>query len=241
MQKRIAEVLLHLNQEFYDAFAEAFSDSRTESEPGMDRVLAQVGSGESVLDLGCGQGRLANLLPPACRYVGIDYSTEMLKIAKARAEDSDCSRVRFLAADLVNDPWSERLDDTFDWVFLRAVLHHIPGHHYRQDLVRRAAVVVKPGGHLVLANWQFLKIDRLRRRILPWRVIGLDASDVEDNDYLLDWRRQGRGFRYVHLVNDAETRTLASAAGLTINQTFLADGHTNDLTLYAVLVKPDTA
>ncbi|MGC9469077.1 MAG: class I SAM-dependent methyltransferase [Anaerolineae bacterium] len=237
MQESVAEKLLELNRRFYNQFAEAFSDSRGRTEPGFERVLAEMRPGERILDLGCGQGRLAYLVPAESPYVGVDYAESMLAVASERAEDRPGGALRFVEADLVADPWHESLDGPFDWIVLRAVLQHIPGYQNRQRVVRRAAQVLAPEGAVVMANWQFLQIERLRRRILPWSTIDLTEDDVEPGDYLLDWQRQGYGLRYVHLVDEAETARLASAAGLEISQMFRADGHTNDLTLYAILRK----
>lgn len=234
MQEKIAEKLLAVNRRFYDAFAETFSDSRAASEPGFERIVAQIRPGACVLDLGCGHGRLASLLPRDSTYVGVDSSAEMLRVAEESVLDGDVD-ARFIQADIVRDPWETSLTRAFDWVVLRAVLHHIPGYQNRRGVIARAAAVRAPEGRLAVANWQFLQIDRLRRRILPWSTIGLSSKDVEPGDYLLDWRRQGYGIRYVHLVDEDETRRLATDTGLTIEQLFRADGHTNDLTLYAVM------
>ncbi|MGC9346753.1 MAG: class I SAM-dependent methyltransferase, partial [Anaerolineae bacterium] len=185
-------------------------------------------------DLGCGPGRLALLLPPETLYVGVDYSSEILDLAR-EASQSAMARTRFVQADLLSDPWTERTSGNFDWVILRAVLHHIPGYENRLSILQRAAQMSAPGGHILLANWQFLKIERLRKRILPWETIGMEAQDVERGDYLLDWRRQGHGLRYVHLVDEEETLKLIAEAGLALDELYYADGHTNDLTLYALL------
>jgi hypothetical protein len=72
---------------------------------------------------------------------------------------------------------------------------------------------------------------------LPWETIDLTDEDVESGDYLLDWRRQGRALRYVHLVDEAETLKLITDAGLQVENLYYADGHTDDLTLYALAGK----
>ncbi len=41
-------------------------------------LLDQIEPGHHVLDLGCGQARLALLVPATCTYVGVDSSREML-------------------------------------------------------------------------------------------------------------------------------------------------------------------
>ena len=257
MEDITADRLLQLNREFYDTFAEAFTDSRAPTEPGFGRILQRVRPGAHVLDLGCGPGRLASLLPAGCSYTGVDYSAELLRAAaeshstKSASAGSDSANgtsvgpanVRFVQADLVSDPWPDLVrpdpgGDGYDWVILRAVLHHIPGFERRCRVVQRATGVLGPQGMVVIANWQFLRIERLRRRLLSWDQIGLQADDVDPGDYLLDWQRNGYGIRYVHLIDEAETHQLADHAELQIDELFFADGHTNDLTLYAILAPP---
>ena len=249
MEDSTADRLLQLNREFYDSFAEAFRDSRAPTEPGFERILKRVQPGARVLDLGCGQARLASLLPAGCSYTGVDYSVELLRAATGpQAADGQSAgraraNVRFVQADLAGDRWPDlvrpdKVADGYDWVVLRAVLHHIPGFERRCGVVRRAADVLGPRGLVVIANWQFLRIERLRRRLLSWEEIGLQASDVDPGDYLLDWQRNGYGVRYVHLIDEAETHQLADHAGLQIDELFFADGHTDDLTLYAILRPP---
>jgi hypothetical protein len=74
--------------------------------------------------------------------------------------------------------------------------------------------------------------------LLSWDAVGLLPDDIEPGDYLLNWKREGYGLRYVHLIDEEETASLAASVGLTIETLFRADGHNNNLTLYAVLRKP---
>jgi len=243
MREEVINLLTNLNRTFYDELAEVFAASRGAGEPGLERVLTQMQPRARVLDLGCGQGRVAAMLPAGCEYVGMDFSTEMLAIAERSAnnmENVERSSIvpRFIAGDLLEPDWPASLPSGYyDWIILRAVLHHIPGVENRQAVVRRAVEHLAPYGRLLLANWQFLEIERLHRRLLSWDVIGLQADDVEPGDYLLDWQREGYGIRYVHLIDEDEMLSLAERAGLTIETLFRADGHNNNLTLYAVLRK----
>lgn len=236
MREEVINLLNDLNRTFYDELAEVFTASRGASEPGLVRALAQAQPGARVLDLGCGQGRVAAMLPAGYEYVGMDFSTAMLAIAE-RAENTRHlgNMPRFVVGDLLDPAWPALVPGRYDWVILRAVLHHIPGAENRQAIITRAAGCLAPQGCLLLANWQFLEIERLRRRLLPWDVIGLLPDDVEPGDYLLNWQREGYGVRYVHLIDEDETATLATGAGLTVETLFRADGHHNNLTLYAVM------
>lgn len=242
MDKHVRDHLRDLNHVFYDTFAGSFSASRAETEPGFERILARIEPGSSVLDLGCGQARLARLLPANCTYVGVDYSEGMIQRAQDAIHPTNGApttapgvSTRFIAADLVDGAWQSRVGSDFNWIMLRAVLQHVPEYASRRQVVRHACALLARQGRLVLANWQFLQIERLRRRILPWSWIGLTSQDVEPGDYLLDWRRQGHGLRYVHLIDEAETLKLARDLSMIVEAVFRADGHTNDLTLYAVL------
>ena len=236
MREEVINLLNNLNRTFYDALAEAFAASRGPTEPGLERVFTQMQPGERVLDLGCGQGRVAALLPAGCEYAGMDFSTEMLAIAERPTNAERLSSApRFIVGDLLDPGWPALVPGLYDWVVLRAVLHHIPGAENRQAIVERAAGCLAPQGRLLLANWQFLEIERLRRRLLSWDVVDLQPDAVEPGDYLLNWQRDGYGLRYVHLIDEEETLSLAECAGLTIETLFRADGHNNNLTLYAVL------
>lgn len=250
MKEVVAKHLRELNRAFYDEFAGSFANSRAATEPGIERILTHVKAGDRFLDLGCGNGRVALQLPRGCCYVGVDFSAEILALAKAQVMASQAEKANvptlkashFIAADLVADPWPElgaEVSPHYDWILLRAVLHHIPGFDHRREIVAQAASLLAPQGRLALANWQFTAIPRLRKRFLPWETIGLDKDDVEPGDYLLDWQRDGYGLRYVHLIDEDETRRLAEATHLRIAEMFRADGHSNDLTLYAIMAPRD--
>jgi hypothetical protein len=70
---------------------------------------------------------------------------------------------------------------------------------------------------------------------VSWDRIDINQDDVEPNDYLLTWRRDGYGLRYVCLIDEAETAVLAEAAGLNIINQFRSDGKEGNLSLYTIL------
>ena len=102
-------------------------------------------------------------------------------------------------------------NDTFDIIFSFATLHHIPSHEIRLDILKTVHGFLADGGRFIHSNWQFLNSPRLRRRVQKWSEIGLTESDVDENDYLLDWRSGGRGLRYVHHFSEEELAELAEA------------------------------
>lgn len=83
-------------------------------------------------------------------------------------------------------------------------------------------------------NWQFLNSERLRERIQPWQRAGLLAGQVDEGDYLLDWRSGGEGLRYAHHFSEAEMSDLAAQSGFSVLETFHSDGENGRLGLYQI-------
>ncbi len=237
----IQRQLLDLNRSFYEGFARSFADSRSISQASLMRVLSPIADGSQVLDVGCGDGRAARALDRLGRriaYVGIDASPSLVALARERAKVLTRVAATFTLLDVTMSDWPARLGRrTFDYVLALALLHHIPGHDLRVRLVRQMADLLGPRGTLIISTWQFLRSERLRRKIVPWAAIGLQESQVEPGDYLLDWRRGGYGLRYCHLINEADLIGLCRTAGLSLRESFLAD---DGLNLYVVAARRES-
>ena len=240
MDLAVAQRLAALNQAFYEDHAEDFAATRPRLPAGVARVLGRVARGAHVLEVGCGDGKVGRALARAgaAGYLGLDVSAAML--ARARrytAAEPLPAPLAFRQADLLDPAWPSALPaQPFDWVLAFGVFHHLPGAVRRAQVLQALAARLAGGGHLVLANWQFNRSERLRKRQVGWEAVGLTAADVEPGDALLPWERRGRtGLRYVHLLDAAEARQLAAGAGLRVRETFSADGASGDLNEYWVL------
>jgi SAM-dependent methyltransferase len=226
--------LLDLNREFYQTFALQFSVTRQRLQPGVTRLLEELGTSVKVLDLGCGNGELARQLVHqgyTGAYIGLDISSTLLEQASAGQSPS----YHFLQADLSSTDWEASLQgEQFDCVLAFAVLHHLPGAQLRMQVLCKVRSLLQQGGRFIHSEWQFLNSPRLKSRIQPWEALGLSESDVDPGDYLLDWRQGGQGLRYVHHFSEAELERLAEAAGFGAIQSFLSDGENSRLGLYQV-------
>lgn len=240
MNSTVRRQLLNLNRTFYSRFAAAFSATRFAAQPGYTRIIRYFPPVCHVLDLGCGNARFAHFLDTHVEravYLGVDVSAGLLHAARERAASLARVRARFLLLDLGEPGWAGVLDHArFDVVLALAILHHMPGAAYREAFVREAASLLKPDGYIIFSNWRFLHSERMRRKIVPWEQIGLTPADVEAGDYLMDWKKEGRGYRYVHQVTEEEMEALAASAGLQVVEQFHSDGREGDLGLYTVLV-----
>jgi SAM-dependent methyltransferase len=204
---------IQLNREFYDSFAAEFSGSRAAIQAGIRRALAMLDCA-SVLDVGCGDGRVSKVLPVNARYIGLDFSEKLIGRVAA-------SPASFVLAD-VSGPLPIAAG-AFPAVLCFAVLHHLPE---RESFMRELARVMKPGGRLALSVWQITHSGRMRKKIV---------HDLGGGDYVLSWERGGRGERFVHEVSEDEMKRLAHSASLSIVEMFRSDGRSNDLSLYAIL------
>lgn len=238
MDKSTIDRLLALNRAFYAAFSRPFADSRSLSDPALTAILPHIPSRARVLDVGCGNGRLAVLLDrerPGAAYIGIDALPELIEMALERAAGLTHVLAEFHVGDITQPGWSGTLRAGFDCIVCLAVLHHIPGFDLRAQTLREMAGLLAPEGCLILSTWQFLDSPRFRNRIVSWAEAGIAEESLEPGDYLLDWRRGGRGFRYCHLVDAAEVERLAAASSLRVRETFRAGGREGTLSLFAVL------
>ncbi|HMS00547.1 MAG TPA: class I SAM-dependent methyltransferase [Anaerolineales bacterium] len=245
MNSSTAARLIQLNKDFYTRFGDSFSATRHRIQPGVCRVLEMLKGNESILDLGCGNGEFARELAKRRHrgtYLGADFSLPLLREAESQPEGFSA---KFVEVDLTElSVNSNQLAVTDHWSLITAfaVLHHIPSTELRLNILRTVRQLLKPDGLFIHSNWQFLNSEKLKGRIKAWEDVlvsspalsGVEASDIDAGDYLLDWRSGGEGIRYVHHFSESELGELADAAGFQVAESFSSDGETGNLGLYQV-------
>jgi ubiquinone/menaquinone biosynthesis C-methylase UbiE len=114
--------------------------------------LAQLASGESVLDVGCGTGSLAiaakGRVGTGGRVFGIDASPEMIARATSKAAKAGID-VSFRTAVAEALPFR---DEQFDVVLSTLMLHHLP-RKVRQQCAREIRRVLKPQGRALVVDF----------------------------------------------------------------------------------------
>ena len=161
---------------------------------------------ETVLDAGCGSGRLTAVLAdrlPRGRVIGVDADESMVEHARRALGD----RVRFLGADLAE----LALDEQVDAVFSSAVFHWVPDH---ERLFARLFAVLRPGGRLVAQCGGEGNVERMIEAIR--RVYRRDEFAAAD--------RPPRN--YLNFAGADETSERLEAAGFTEVETWLEPRHT---------------
>ncbi len=252
MPSNIVRKLNDMNRAFYARVADEFDATRDGAWQGWYGIKTYIPltSGEShpfarVLDVGCGNGRFGVFIAKEnpngyINYFGIDSSRELLTHAEKTLAVIPHPNFGYSLEkrDFIEQPLDEKHDFPyrFHLVVAFGVLHHIPGTAQRMDFVRSLANLVLPDGHLVYTEWRFYEDQRFHKHLLP-PPADL-APHLEKGDYFLDWGGDKTAMRYCHYVDDAEHKALIAATGLTLAQTYRADGYNRDTNMYVVLHKP---
>ena len=107
-------------------------DSRSAS----DKLCSLIGlqTGDSVLEVGCAAGLIAQHLKDRCEYVGIDRSASMVK---KMIEVNHLSALRCDADNLIFK------DKTFDHVFAFSVFQYFPDKEYAQRVLDQMKAVAR--------------------------------------------------------------------------------------------------
>ena len=234
MDTATQRALLEHTRRFYDDHADAFSRTREHPWPGWSRALAQPAPGARVLDVGCGNGRLAATLTREAAGIavtGVDSCPALIDHARARRIPG----ADWIVADVLSDPDAALPPGPFDRVCAFGLLHHVPGLALRRALIAALARRVAPGGRLAVSFWRFAERARFAHRRLDWAALpGIDPDCLEPGDHLLGWGSEGDA-RYCHASDDREVDALLAGLPLVRVDDFDADGREGDLNHYVVL------
>jgi len=138
---------IKLNRETYNKIAQLFHSTRKYLWDDILLFKKYLHDEMSVLDIGCGTGRLYQLFKEfqGVDYLGLDQSEEQIKMAK-----KDFPNNNYLLAEMTNLPLENK---KFDFIFCIATLHHLPDEISREKALLEMKRVLKSDGYLFLTNW----------------------------------------------------------------------------------------
>ncbi|HLG25126.1 MAG TPA: methyltransferase domain-containing protein [Candidatus Nanoarchaeia archaeon] len=134
-------------QEFWDSFAKGSYDN-VRLLPGNREMLGKINScikpGSYVLDAGCGSGNLSILLAKEKKVAAVDFSDEMLRLA--RKKGGGFQNLRFEKQDVTNLLFD---DGTFDAVASVNVIFNLDNYDAAISEFYR---VLRPGGTVIISS-----------------------------------------------------------------------------------------
>lgn len=146
--------------------------------PGRLTAMERMGiqPGDRILEVGVGTGINLGLYPKDCTVTGIDFSAQMLEIARERVTRKGIRNARLLQMDAQDLKFA---DNAFDIVYAPYVISVVPD---PVKVAREMRRVCRPGGRVIILN-HFLSpnpiMSRIERLISPATVhIGF-KSDLD--------------------------------------------------------------
>ncbi|MDP2820998.1 MAG: class I SAM-dependent methyltransferase [bacterium] len=216
MKKEISENIIKKTKDFYDLISLDFDRTRSfnwqEISPFIDKFIKP---GDKILDLGCGNGRLFDLLKEKnISYFGVDNSEQLIGIAEKKY---GMAGAKFLAVDILKLPFAE---NSFDAVVSLAVFHHIPSEQNRQIFFQQIKKVLKNKGILILTSWNLWENPKAKWLLFKYTLLKLlGKSDLDFFDIFYPWKNsQGEivGNRYLHFFSPKKLEKIATKNGFDI-------------------------
>jgi ubiquinone/menaquinone biosynthesis C-methylase UbiE len=194
----------------YERIGDHFSKTREYAWPEVESFVADAEADGTALDVGCGNGRHAELLAEAAdRVVGLDASEALLSAASERVGES----VSLLLGDAARLPMAA---DSVDLAVYVATLHHLPTATDRRASLDQLARVLAPDGRALVSAWSTAH-DRF----------DADANAETGFDTTVDWTLPGGETvgRFYHIYAPAEFHRDVAASGLELVSLEISSGN----------------
>lgn len=145
----------------YNTIGGQFSATRNYIWPDLKPFLSKVPSKASVLDVGCGNGRLLLGLPKDIKYTGIDISRKLLDEAEKAHPETN-----FIETDITKPNIWKHLPK-YDYIFCVAVMHHIPTKEDQLFILNQIKDHLKPNGKCLITVWNLWQKKYLKYHLDP--------------------------------------------------------------------------
>ncbi|MGD0779247.1 MAG: methyltransferase domain-containing protein [Dehalococcoidales bacterium] len=157
-----------------------------------------------LLNVGCAHGPDFIPFKESFELYGVDYSPQMLDLAKKYAAKNQFS-VNLVEADARNLPYA---NDFYDFAIAIAVYHHIEDKDGRMKALKELYRVLKPGGEAFITVWN-------RWQPRHW---------LQKKSFMEPWKtREKTLYRYYYLFTYRELEKLARRAGFEVIKSYPED------------------
>jgi len=223
MNDMLVKKILSETESGYDLMADKFSQTRKHFWRDLEFIKDYAKDGDRILDYGCGNGRLLELLNGLdTEYFGVDISQKLIEVASSRYQGS---KIHFqkIGSSQVILPFS---DSYFNTIYCIAVFHHIPDSQYRLSLIKELQRVLEPGGHIIITVWNLWQRKYIKNIINNWLDKLTGKSNLDWNDcYIAFTNNFGEVFkRYHHAFSARELKKDFKCAGFQVKMCRIMKG-----------------
>lgn len=202
----------------YDLIASSFSETRKFLWPEFKFFEKHLKPGLKILDLGCGNGRISELIQKHdCDYIGMDNSEGQINEARKLFPN-----VKFEIGDLVRIPLP---DNSLDQIWTIAAFHHLTDKKTRAEALQEMKRVLKPGGIIIMTNWNLFQ-KKYRKFIwqATFNFLKTFGTRYAWNDTFIPWKHGEEELtkRYYHAFTTKELQRLFKQNGLDVVDEFHA-------------------
>lgn len=216
MKKEIVEKILFETKVGYKQIAKHFSATRDASWRSPSQFFIYLKPGDQILDIGCGNGRLyQDLKKLGVNYLGIDQVEEFILLASQKY-----GQEKFLVADVLN---LKLPSQSFDAVFLKAVLPHFPSKELQVIALKNIYQVLKPGGYLFITCWNLwqpkLFWQNFKNRIKNPKLY----KDLDFKYFMIAWKNsQGQilSQRFYYAFTKKELKKILERTGFQVEKIY---------------------
>jgi alkylated DNA repair protein alkB family protein 8 len=197
----------------YDQMADKFSGTRKFFWRDLEFISQYVSDGDSILDYGCGNGRLLEILgDKKINYTGADISQELLNLARIKYPERQF--VKLSGQAILPFP-----DNFFNEVISVAVFHHFPS-FYAQEMAKELYRTTKPGGRIIITAWNLWQRRFWGQIFNPKRIF---KNNGNIKDIFIPFKdNQGKLFdRYHHAYTKRELRNIFLDVGFEVKRCFM--------------------
>lgn len=198
---QVAAVYNAIGTDFSRTRQKTYGNNQSSNWPVTDRYLRLLKGGDSVLDVGCGNGKLITGLPAGVTYLGTDFSETLLTEArKLHPEHS------FVLGNVAEQAHWDKLEK-YDAIFAVALLHHVPTKEKQLFVLSQMKKHLKENGFIYVTVWNLWQ-----EKFTEYQIE--DHFEVPFNK---KWKR------YCVAYDIASLSELANEAGLSVKETYYAD------------------
>lgn len=189
---------LDISEKTWDAIADSFDLTRKKPWKQVVSFIQSIAPIDNLLDIGCGNGRhIISSSSMVKNVIGIDISTNLLKITKRHILKQEIRNVSLIHASSLDIPIAS---NSVDVILYIASLHNISGQTNRLISLRELRRILKSQGKAMISVWSQDQ-PRFKKQIQQ----SVQSQNSEMGDIFVHWRQHDLNVpRFYHLYNKKE-------------------------------------